>query len=151
MRTAKGFTLIELLVAVAIISVLLSVGLVSYSSFQKNARDTQRKRDLDQIKIALESYFQENLVYPVDSSGKIKCGATTFNWGERFVCGATPIVYMESLPEDPKSTSPYIYCYISPAPNSTFRLYASMENDKNENLTAAESCNSVNYKYKITN
>ena len=151
MRTARGFTLIELLVAVAIISVLLSVGLVSYSSFQKNARDTQRRRDLDQIKIALEAYFQENLVYPVDSGGKIKCGATTFNWGERLVCGATPIVYMESLPKDPKSTSPYIYCYISSAPNSIFRLYASMENNKNENLTTAESCSGVDYKYKITN
>lgn len=51
-----GFTLIELLVVISIIGVLAGLVLVSYSSSEKQARDTQRKSDLKQYQAALESF-----------------------------------------------------------------------------------------------
>jgi len=55
-----GFTLIELLVVIFIIGILASLTLASYSGAQKQARDTQRKSDLNQYRNALENYAAAN-------------------------------------------------------------------------------------------
>ena len=61
----KGFTLIELLVVMAIIGILASLALVSYSAAQKQARDTMRKSDLAQLRNGLENYAAANdSLYP---------------------------------------------------------------------------------------
>lgn len=52
----KGFTLIELLVVIAIIGILAALALVSFTSSQRQARDTQRKSDFKQYATALEAY-----------------------------------------------------------------------------------------------
>jgi len=60
-----GFTLIELLIVISIIGILASLTLVSYSGAQKQARDSQRKSDLGQIKNSLENYAgTNNGMYP---------------------------------------------------------------------------------------
>ncbi len=56
----KGFTLIELLVVISIIGILASLTLVGVSGAQKQARDSQRKSDLGQYRIALEAYAGNN-------------------------------------------------------------------------------------------
>ena len=64
-NTKKGFTLIELLVVISIIGILAALATVSFSSTQKQARDTQRKSDLKQYQGALESYANmHNGMYP---------------------------------------------------------------------------------------
>ncbi len=60
----KGFTLIELLVVIAIIGLLSSVVLASLSTARMKARDARRISDLEQIKIALEMYYDSNNNYP---------------------------------------------------------------------------------------
>ena len=55
-----GFTLIELLVVISIIAILAALSLVGVSGAQKQARDAQRRSDLDQYKLALESYAASN-------------------------------------------------------------------------------------------
>ncbi|MBI2590670.1 MAG: type II secretion system protein [Candidatus Blackburnbacteria bacterium] len=66
---SRGFTLIELLVAISIIGILSSLLFVSYTSIQKNTRDTQRKSDLKQYLTALESYASaNNSLYPIYGS-----------------------------------------------------------------------------------
>jgi len=55
-----GFTLIELLVVISIIGILASLSLVGISGSQKQARDSQRKSDLSQYRVALESYAGSN-------------------------------------------------------------------------------------------
>lgn len=54
---AAGFTLIELLVVIAIIAILATVGVVTYGTIQKDARDTKRKADIDVISTVLESNY----------------------------------------------------------------------------------------------
>lgn len=64
LRTRKGFTLIELLIVIVIIGIL-AVGLVpKVIDAPKKARDTVRKKDLDSIKIAVESYYADKNTYP---------------------------------------------------------------------------------------
>lgn len=94
----KGFTLIELLIVISIIATLATVGLVIYSSVNKNARDAKRQTDLRTIQSALEQYFSDQFVYPA---------AITF--GSALTGGGK--TYLNVIPTDPTNSSPYIYCY----------------------------------------
>lgn len=70
MKKFKGFTLIEMLVVVSIIGILAALATVSFSSTQKQARDTQRKSDLKQYQNSLEAYANKsNGLYPAWYSG----------------------------------------------------------------------------------
>lgn len=56
----QGFTLIELMVAITIVAILSMMGLVAFTSVQKNARDSRRRGDIDAIAIALEANKNPN-------------------------------------------------------------------------------------------
>ncbi|MBU2577213.1 type II secretion system GspH family protein [Patescibacteria group bacterium] len=84
LNTARGFTLIELLVVISIIAILIAFGTARYITAEKGARDTARKSDLNQYRIALENYASAyNSLYPggilgdIDSlCGKVVTGGT---------------------------------------------------------------------------
>jgi len=61
-----GFTLIEMIVVISIITMLIGGSALGYGRYQKNARDTRRRSDLEQIRAALELFRsnQVNSNYP---------------------------------------------------------------------------------------
>jgi len=63
-RPQAGFTLIELLVVLAIIGLLSATIVASISTTRGKARDARRNADIHSIKVALESYYNTNNVYP---------------------------------------------------------------------------------------
>lgn len=60
----NGFSLIELLIAIAIMAILGSIALTSFTTIRKQARDTQRRNELNQYKTSLEAYYADNSSYP---------------------------------------------------------------------------------------
>jgi prepilin-type N-terminal cleavage/methylation domain-containing protein len=67
---SKGFTLVELLVVIAIIGVLSTLLLLQLNVARAKARDAKRVADINQVRSALELYFDDNGYYyvPADST-----------------------------------------------------------------------------------
>lgn len=150
-RNSTGFTLIELLVVISIIAILMAVATVSYTNAQQKGRDNRRKTDLKAVQQAVEIYFNQNGKYPsTGGTGQIQCNVTgdtgNRNWGSEFYCDPTgtpdppKITYMNPLPKDP--TNNPAYYYDSSSPNSSYKLYAKLENSSDPDVaTAPTSCN----------
>lgn len=57
MKNKKGFTLLELLVAMAIIAVLLALAVFGILQVQRNSRETQRIKALEDVNIGIQSFY----------------------------------------------------------------------------------------------
>lgn len=129
----KGFTLIEVLVAVTIIAVLVSIGVVSYSSVNKRSRDAKRKGDVEQLRSALEMYRADIGSYPNLGGG---------SWVDASGLSVTLVsAYLPAIPSDPKgtqyhykATSLYVYC-----------LSALLESENPSDTCEPDLVNSHNY------
>src|SRR3990167_4180561 len=85
-----GFTLIELMVVMAILAILATMGFASFQRAQRNAKDAVREKSLNQVKTALENYFDLNVQYPASANlagnGVINCGGVNKDWGTIWTC-----------------------------------------------------------------
>lgn len=68
MKRSKGFTLVELLITMSIMVILLILVVVNLRSNQANARDDQRKSDVNAIAQQLETYYEAGT--PTTSAGQ---------------------------------------------------------------------------------
>lgn len=131
-NSRRGFTLIELLIVMAILGILATLGLGSFNSSQRKARDSRRKNDLTQVARALEAFYNDKGAYPVSNTGAIVCktGGGTCGWGSAFEDDQSTN-YMVELPTDPRPT--YTYYYDS-TDGLSYRLYALLENDQDPDI-----------------
>lgn len=96
-----GFTLIELLVVISIISLLSSIVLTSVNSARAKARDARRIADLNQIRTALEFYFDANGYYPQSNCGW-DCNGYRYSFDGSWDSLANDLrPYIPTLPKDP--------------------------------------------------
>src|SRR3989344_4259356 len=105
----KGFTLIELLVVIAIIGLLSSIVLASLNSARQKARDARRIADFNQIRTALELFYDTYRRYPVingeptwdghwqDLADCLERGVQC--WGGGNLSNYSPVI--SKLPQDP--------------------------------------------------
>ncbi|MEO8581861.1 MAG: prepilin-type N-terminal cleavage/methylation domain-containing protein [Patescibacteria group bacterium] len=119
----KGFTLIELLVVISIMSILMSLAAVSYTTAQQKGRDAKRRADMTSIQKGFEEYFASNNTYDAVA------GCTTM--------GGSTAQFPAGLPRDPKNVSPYTYSYRCSA--SAYCACAHLESTNSGNSTAASS------------
>ncbi len=136
-RLQKGFTLIELLIVIAIIGILSSLLFVNFSGARERARDAKRKTDLQQIKSALQLYYNDFGKFPLSGTGNTiaGCGATAdqiCSWssgttaGSQFAAGNPSNIYMGLLPGDPQSpTQQYTY---ATDPTVDYKMTTTLEN-----------------------
>ena len=175
----SGFTLIELLVVIAILGILVTIGINLWQRAVVNARDQVRRQDLNQLKTALELYFEDEGSYPpetlkiggnpniaADGGDAISCfgnsGFRGLSWGRPFSCNG--IVYIKNTPIDPTAGTQGLYCYNAVIINQSadpeilgsdfFEIWAIMENPNNGNTTDTAEClgeglGGVHYNYVI--
>jgi type IV pilus assembly protein PilE len=70
--THRGFSLIELMVTLAILAILASIALPSYSEYITRSRLIDAHTRLGDLRIQMEKYFQDNRTYLAGAA----CGVT---------------------------------------------------------------------------
>lgn len=139
-RKQRGFTLIELLVAISIIGVLSSFLLANFVGVRQRARDGVRKADLRQIQSALELYRSDQSTYPNSPLPACRSALT-----------AGSVTYMQKIPCDPSSGASYTYSV--GAGNSTYSIFACLENgnDVSVDMPKTNCSSSTSWKYTLQN
>jgi prepilin-type N-terminal cleavage/methylation domain-containing protein len=89
MRNTKAFTLVELLVTMAIIAVILGMTVFGISLAQRASRDAQRRNAVDDVGLALQSYFELNNSYP--STSEVTVSGTSIQVGDPLDKGALEV------------------------------------------------------------
>ncbi len=56
----RGFTIVELVITITIMGILLTLAVVGLNATQVNARDAERKADVEAIALHLENYYNSN-------------------------------------------------------------------------------------------
>ncbi|MDE2025019.1 MAG: prepilin-type N-terminal cleavage/methylation domain-containing protein [Patescibacteria group bacterium] len=99
----KGFTLIELLLVITIMSILVLGVLGLLNPFQQfsKANDAQRQQDLNQIRVAIDAYYNDTGCYPL-----------SMTFGSAFVSPKnSSVIYMKKVPQDPTCGTDPTKCY----------------------------------------
>lgn len=138
LESQQGFTLAEIIIVFAIIAILSTYMLgSSFIASRGRARDAQRKTDLKNLSLVLETYINDHGGYPAsDNQGRILAcapsGSAVCNWGSSFT-DENGEIYMAQLPDDPLGGS-LTYVYRSNAAGTAWQLYTSYESLDNPDL-----------------
>ncbi len=64
MKYRPGFTIVEVIVVITAIAILASIGAVTYTGLQRQARADERIADMEVMASYLETYYEEKGNYP---------------------------------------------------------------------------------------
>lgn len=112
--------MVEILVVLAIIATMVILPVISFAVVSKNARDTKRKQDVDNVTAALQQYRNEVGNYP----------DTTYEGLDDYLVPK----FLNALPEDPRrGNAPSGYQYRIDSNGSSFALFTSLEKESGGN------------------
>lgn len=74
----SGFTIVELIITITIMAILMTFAVVNLRSSQINARDSERKNDVQTIARGLEQRYNNGLAQPTDSTTITAASGGTF-------------------------------------------------------------------------
>lgn len=141
-----AFSLIELLVAIAVIATIIGLALPNFLGARSRARDARRKGELNQLKTALQLYYNDYKVYPpaANGTGKINyisgCGTDGATLCPAtctvdFAAGGTgcSTVYMSKFPGELGSSM----FYYQVSSGADFCLKGSLENASDSDIATS--------------
>lgn len=88
-RNRSGFTVVELTVAIAIVGILTAIGVTSYRTYAQDSRVATMKRDMQEMKLAIEKYYAKHGSYPLSNQGNNVWGRRAAH-GEHFITQIVP-------------------------------------------------------------
>ncbi len=89
----KGFTLIELMVVVAIIGIIASIALPSYSDYVVKSSLTEAYSSLADTRIRMEQYFQDNRTYTGANGAGMPCVGSNSGKNFNIACAVGATTY----------------------------------------------------------
>lgn len=92
MSSTRGFTLVELSIVIVVMAILMTLGMVSLSSSQKDARDNARKTTVETIARGLESFYNG------DASGTAGAQGGVYPSSDQMLASATDKTTKQILP-----------------------------------------------------
>jgi prepilin-type N-terminal cleavage/methylation domain-containing protein len=135
----RGFSLMELLIVIAIIGILVSISVVSYSTAQKKSRDARRHSDLKAIQNAWEQYYADNGANYPDSC----------NYSVTPTPGVMSGTYLPGgMPFDPKSgptPTPYTSIVTPVCTTTSYCFCAGLEGETNSKKDCSGNAAPVGY------
>jgi type II secretion system protein G len=124
-KNKNGFTLIEVMVAVAIIGILSSVVISSVTESKKRSRDAKRISDINQMKVALELYFDRCGEYPTKPNRTSSLPNITANNG--CPTGINLQTFINQLPAPPVANEYKYTINVWPGKPTDYALRADLE------------------------
>lgn len=120
-QNLRGFTLVEMLIVIAIIAILISLGVVSFSSAQKKGRDSKRRADMKAVQAAWEQYYADN------------------NGSYPATCAVGTTYLPAGLPTDPKNLDPSVYDFSNAHCTASTYCFCTLLESGTGNAAAAAS------------
>jgi prepilin-type N-terminal cleavage/methylation domain-containing protein len=93
MKSFKGFTMIELIIVTSIIGILAAIAIPNFLAARTRAKVSRAKAEQEMMMIALQSYFADKTMYPINHKKGIPSDID-------LTVLTTPIAYITSLPKD---------------------------------------------------
>ncbi|QFR38795.1 prepilin-type N-terminal cleavage/methylation domain-containing protein [Candidatus Gracilibacteria bacterium 28_42_T64] len=111
MKRSFGFTLVELIVVITILAILGTIAFISLQGYSKNARDSARISDIENIVTSFTLYEVQRGSFPVPSDGVeiTYLGGSVWTQGTIGESVITNLSQMSKKPIDPFSSSEYTY------------------------------------------
>jgi len=111
-RTLKWFTLVELIVVITILAILWTIAFISIQWYTKNARDSRRVSDINNIQKSLELFTLQTEKYPLPDNAE----AVSYSWEVVYYQGVlwdnvtdNLSINLKKKPTDPLTDLEYIY------------------------------------------
>lgn len=145
----RGFSLIELLVAIAVIATIIGLALPNFLGARSRARDARRKGEMNNLKTALQLYYNDYKTFPLPggspptgiagcgADGDLPCPATC---SVDFAAGGSgcDTVYMTKFPGELGTSMLYF------SDGTNYCLTDTLENLSDSDLTTSYSrCNAT--------
>ena len=107
----NGFTLVELLVVLFMLSVFLVMAMALFNPLAQigKAKDAQKKHDFEQVRNALDLYYNDYNCFPQDAQNadNPKNPQKSIPFGSDWKVNGT--TYMTKVPQDPSMQYSYLY------------------------------------------
>jgi general secretion pathway protein G len=138
----SGFTMIELLIVIVIMGILSAIAVTNLVGARQRAADSQKKSNLNQLRIALHSYYATYHHYPVNGNpvgfafmacgvgGDDSCATST-----SFTADGTE--YMSKLPRN--TGGQYEFRYYSCNDNDDFRLKINLSTTSDADIQESQA------------
>lgn len=155
----RGFTVVEIVITITVMGILLALAVVNISSTQVNARDAERKVDVEAIGNYLEIFYKNGSTasptpgrYPstqllANGETSLKSFLPDVNLTTTIAPGATNVATSFL----PATNSTQTETGVSPQPTTSQYVYQPIQTDGSLCNAESQECRKFNIFYKLEN